>query len=262
MSDDQKDETDTSNAPDSELSPEADASDEFDDAPEADAADELADDTSDEAALDEPEQDLGPADEAPYSGPSFIFFGVVAAIGLVLDAVTKAWAEITLSELPRRAPSIVLIEDRLTFTLAYNKGGAFGMLSDEADFWRKPFFLMISCVAALFIVSLYRKVGPKQTALRWGLPLVLGGALGNLADRITKGKVVDFIDYRADWVQTMNEIIRSLNDGWHITRHWPTFNVADVCICVGVGLMAVDMFVSSRASSGEGKPAEAPANGA
>ncbi|MEN9577255.1 MAG: hypothetical protein RJA70_264, partial [Pseudomonadota bacterium] len=67
------------------------------------------------------------ASVAPHGGgPSFILFGIVAGVGLVLDAVTKAWAEITLSELPRRT-GIVLIEDRLTFTLTYNKGGAFGL---------------------------------------------------------------------------------------------------------------------------------------
>jgi signal peptidase II len=77
---------------------------------------------------------------------------------------------------------------------------------------------------------------------------VLGGALGNLADRVAKGKVVDFIDYKAGWVRMMNETIQKLNDDWHVTDHWPTFNVADMCICIGVGLMAIDMFVSSRAS--------------
>lgn len=202
-----------------------------------------------------------PAPELP-TGPGFVFFGIVASLGLLLDAATKAWAEITLSELPRRT-GIVLIEDRLTFTLAYNKGGAFGLFSDEADIWRKPFFFIASVIAVLFIVSLYRKLGPQQKALKWGLPLVLAGALGNVADRITKGKVVDFIDYRADWVQTMNELIQSVNSSWYISRHWPTFNVADMCICVGVGLMAVDMFFSSKgetattpaAPAGNGSPA-------
>jgi signal peptidase II len=185
----------------------------------------------------------------PTSQPSFVFFGVVAALVLIADAVTKAWAETTLSRLPRNAPNIVLIEDRLTFSLAYNTGGAFGMLSDESAVWRKPFFMLVSVGAVVFIISLYRKVSPKQWALKWGLPLVLGGALGNLVDRITKGKVVDFIDYRAAWVRTMNELIHSINSDWHVTRHWPTFNVADMCICVGVGLMAIDMFMSSRAST-------------
>ena len=76
--------------------------------------------------------------------------------------------------------------------------------------------------------------------------MVLGGALGNLADRVVRGSVVDFIDYRADWVQSMNELIAVVSSTWHVTDHWPTFNVADICICIGVGLMAIDMFTNKR----------------
>ena len=104
----------------------------------------------------------------------------------------------------------------------------------------------MSVAAIAFIVSLYGKLQPEQRALRWGLPLVLGGALGNLADRVTRGSVVDFIDYRAGWVQSMNELIAAVVSGWHVTDHWPTFNVADISICVGVGLMALDMLISGR----------------
>jgi signal peptidase II len=58
--------------------------------------------------------------------------------------------------------------------------------------------------------------------------------------------VVDFIDYRAGWVESMNQLITKLVSTWHVTDHWPTFNVADICICVGVGLMALDMLGSGR----------------
>src|SRR5690606_23134014 len=123
---------------------------------------------------------------------------------LITDAVTKYWAETKLSKLTLEEPAHTLIEDVLAFRLAYNKGGAFGMFASEDAAWRSPFFLAVGVGAVVFIVSLYRNLTPDQRALRWGLPLVLGGALGNLADRITKGQVVDFIDYRAGWVETMN----------------------------------------------------------
>lgn len=193
---------------------------------------------------DDPNSTTPAASEA--APPSFTFMGVLAALVIVSDAVTKYWAETTLSA--RAEPAIVLVDDVLNFHLAYNRGGAFGMLSQGDSSWRGPFFLLVSVAAVAFIVSLYRKVAPQQWALKWGLPLVLGGALGNLADRIAKGKVVDFIDYKAGWVRVMNETIQKLNDDWHVTDHWPTFNVADMCICAGVALMAIDMFVSSRAS--------------
>lgn len=177
--------------------------------------------------------------------PSFVFFAAVAAFCLLADVLSKAWAEV---ELTRRSPldPLVIVEHHLNFALAYNRGGAWGLLQNASETLRRPFFLVVSVAAIAFIVSLYGKLLPGQRALRWGLPLVLGGALGNLADRVTRGSVVDFIDYRADWVESMNRLIANVASGWHVTDHWPTFNVADISICVGVGLMAVDMLMSGR----------------
>ena len=186
---------------------------------------------------------------APLRGrPGFVFFGIVAAVALLADVSSKAWAEI---ELTRRSPlePIVLIEEHLSFALAYNRGGAWGLLQNTSETVRRPFFMVVSLAAIAFIVSLYGKLLPGQRTLAWGLPLVLGGALGNLADRVTRGSVVDFIDYRAGWVESMNELIAKLVSSWHVTDHWPTFNVADICICVGVGLMALDMIGSGRRNS-------------
>ena len=184
--------------------------------------------------------------------PSYLFFGIAASVSLVLDIGTKAWAEIVLSKRTLVDPSIVLVKDHLTFTLAYNKGGAWGLLHDASESVRKPFFLAVSALAIAFIVSLYSRLSPGQRSLKWGLPLVLGGALGNLSDRITRSSVIDFIDYRANWVESMNHFIARWAKGWTITDHWPTFNVADVFICIGVALMAVDMMTSRR------KPAKPP----
>jgi signal peptidase II len=181
-----------------------------------------------------------------------LFFGIVAAVTLLLDISSKAWAEITLTVRPAHEPSVLLVKDHLTLTLAYNKGGAWGLLQDSSELVRLPFFLAVSVLAVMFIVSLYGKLGPGQNALKWGLPLVLGGALGNLSDRITRSSVIDFIDYRAEWVLSMNKLIAKGAKGWALTDHWPTFNVADIAICIGVGLMAVDMFTSRR-GHGQGR---------
>jgi signal peptidase II len=192
----------------------------------------------------------GQAETSVLARPSFIFFGVVSAISLVLDVGSKAWAEIVLGRRTLVDPAIVLIEEHLSLTLAYNKGGAWGLLQSAGDSVRKPFFLLVSVLAIAFIVSLYGRLAPGQRALRWGLPLVLGGALGNLSDRIVRSSVIDFIDYRADWVQSMNELVNQhLSRTWTVTDHWPTFNVADISICIGVGLMAVDMLTSRRGAS-------------
>jgi signal peptidase II len=181
--------------------------------------------------------------EPVQNPPSGLFLMIVAAISFVLDIGSKLWAE----KRPESNPSPGdLIENHLTFTLARNKGGAWGLLQGSDESLRRPFFLIVSVAAISFIVTLYRRLHPNQLALKWGLPLVLGGALGNVFDRIRYGQVIDFIDYRAEWVRKMNEFIAKHNPGHYVTDHWPTFNIADVAICVGVGLMAVEMFTSKR----------------
>ena len=132
------------------------------------------------------------------------------------------------------------------FVLAKNKGGAWGLLQGQSENVRRPFFLLVSVAAIAFIVTLYRRLQPNQHALKWGLPLVLGGALGNVFDRIRYGFVIDFIDYRADWIKKLNELIQKKYPAHIVTDHWPTFNVADIAICVGVALMAIDMLTSRR----------------
>ncbi len=181
--------------------------------------------------------------------PSYVFLLVVTFINLAADLVTKQWVKAHFDSLGHlRRAKIEVIEGVMNVIYATNKGGAWGLLQNETDSLRRPFFLVVSVGAIVFIVSLYRKLMPSQRALKWGLPLVLGGALGNLIDRIVYGFVIDFIDviYWSAW-----------SGGG---KHWPTFNIADVSICVGVGLMAIDMF-SSRKPEPEPATAEAGASG-
>jgi signal peptidase II len=201
-----------------------------------------------------------PAVDAPGQKPSYVFFGGIAAVALLADVASKAWAEITLTRRPVTDPSILLVDKHLTFNLAYNRGGAWGLLQNASEMVRRPFFLCVSLAAIVFIVSLYSRLAPGQRALKWGLPLVLGGALGNLTDRVVRTSVVDFIDYRADWITKMNEGIAVVFPQWNVTDHWPTFNVADICICAGVALMAIDMIATKHPP--EPAPERAPAAGA
>ncbi len=179
--------------------------------------------------------------------PSRLFLFIVASVSLFGDIASKLWAEKALDGYPG---FVSVSDEHLMFILAKNKGGAWGLLQGQNENVRRPFFLLVSVAAIAFIMTLYRRLSPRQHALRWGLPLVLGGALGNVFDRIRYGHVIDFIDYRAEWVRKMNALIaKYLAPDHYVTDHWPTFNVADIAICVGVGLMAVDMFTSRR-----GKP--------
>lgn len=180
--------------------------------------------------------------------PSGVFLAIVSISALVADIATKLWAEGKLDSYPG---VVDVIDGNLQFVLAKNKGGAWGLLQGANENLRRPFFLLVSVAAISFIVTLYRRLNPRQHALKWGLPLVLGGALGNVFDRVRYGHVIDFIDYRADWVKKLNELVAKYVKGHYVTDHWPTFNVADVAICVGVVLMAVDMFTSKRGTKVE-----------
>jgi len=161
--------------------------------------------------------------------PSYVFLTLVSVFTLAADIGTKTWAERRLDAYPG---VVDVWKNHLALVLAKNRGGAWGLLQSTSENVRRPFFLLVSVAAIAFIMTLYRRLQARQRSLRWGLPLVLGGALGNVLDRIRYGHVIDFIDAHLVYKG--------------IDHHWPTFNVADIAICVGVGLMAIDMFTSKR----------------
>jgi signal peptidase II len=161
---------------------------------------------------------------------SITFLVVVTVVSLAADLVSKYYAKSRLSSVDPRTHTIPHFEvwkNHVDFIFAQNPGGAWSFLRGLPDTLRRPFFLVVSAAAIVFIVSIYRRIGSDQRAMKWGLPLALGGAMGNLVDRIRYGWVVDFVDIY---------IKRGGRE-----HHWPTFNVADIAIVVGVGLMAIDM---------------------
>ncbi|MCU0659331.1 MAG: signal peptidase II [Polyangiaceae bacterium] len=178
----------------------------------------------------------------PAPAPSYLFLGVLTVLIAALDLGTKHWATKKLGG--TAAPALIKVVEHLNFNLAHNKGGAGSFLSTTPDAFRLPFFLGVSCVAIVAMVLFYRKLQPHQWALRWALPLMLGGAIGNFVDRVRLGVVVDFIQVYA-------------TIGGQV-RYWPTFNVADIAICVGVGLMAVDLVQQTRASLKAPAPHDQP----
>jgi signal peptidase II len=184
---------------------------------------------------------MGAGRAIPAEGaPSYLFLAIVSVVTLGIDLGSKQWAEKTLD----LRPPMIVLEKYVDFILARNKGGAWGLLQTTSELVRRPFFLLVSALAIGFIVTLYSRLQPRQRALKWGLPLVLGGALGNVFDRIHYGWVIDFID------------VHVTSKG--VEHHWPTFNVADIAICLGVALMALDMMLGKRAPKPH-PPAEAPA---
>ena len=105
--------------------------------------------------------------------------------------------------------------------LAYNKGAAFSFLHNAGG-WQRHFFTAIGVGAAIYIIYLLKKHGG-QRMFSWALTLVLGGALGNVIDRVVYGHVVDFLDFH-----------------WESFGHFPAFNIADSAICIGAALFIID----------------------
>jgi len=124
------------------------------------------------------------------------------------------------------------------FDLRYveNCASAFGLMSKVPESFRFPFFLVVSVLAVAFIPYLYRQTPADQRMMLYALPFVLGGAIGNLIDRLIFRYVIDFIR----WYITVGER----------ARDWPTFNVADAAIVVGIALMILQMIPGRNSKEG------------
>ncbi len=136
---------------------------------------------------------------------------------ILLDQLTKQMVEQSLS-----LYEIVPLLPSLNLTLAYNEGAAFSFLSDQGG-WQRWLFSGLALLVSLVLVGWLTKL-KQERLLAITLALIIGGAVGNLIDRVLFGHVIDFIDvYVHRW-------------------HWPAFNVADSAISVGVVLMFIDAF--------------------
>jgi signal peptidase II len=151
---------------------------------------------------------------------------------LLCDLLTKHWAQVSLQH--RARGRVTLIEGWLDLTYVRNPAGAWGFMRGMNPNTRHYVLLSVSLLAVGILVVLLVRSRPKQTFLRVALACILAGALGNIIDRVRWRYVVDFID-------------------WHKWFRWPTFNVADIAITVGVIMMAVEIFLdrSDRPASAD-----------
>jgi signal peptidase II len=153
-------------------------------------------------------------------------------ISLPIDVISKILVDQNLSYADR----IPVIEGFFYLTHVRNTGAAFGLFADGPVTIRLTFFISISIVAIGIIFSFFRKLAPGERLPALALGLILGGAIGNLIDRIFRHEVVDFLQFRL----------------WR-GYTWPDFNFADSFIVVGVGILVLELLASegeSRASDG------------
>ncbi|SDG51223.1 signal peptidase II [Pseudomonas benzenivorans] len=154
----------------------------------------------------------------------------LSVLVFVVDQISKFYFEDALTLYQQ----IVVIPGYFSWTLAYNTGAAFSFLAGASG-WQRWLFALIAIVVSAVLVIWLKRLQPRETWLAAALALVLGGALGNLVDRVLLGHVVDFILVH-----------------WQHRWYFPAFNVADAAITVGAILLALDMFRSNK--SGEVTP--------
>ena len=153
---------------------------------------------------------------------------LVSAAVVALDLATKAWVSAAFSPGETRE-----MTSFFNLVLMYNTGAAFSFLANAGG-WQRWFFTVVTiAISAVIVYMLRRQHGDRTVAL--ALALVLGGALGNLYDRLTLGHVVDFIQLHA------------------AGYYWPAFNVADSAITVGVGLLIWDSLTAGAGAKAAGQ---------
>lgn len=175
----------------------------------------------------------------------WILFAIVATLSLAADQATKIWARDALpvvghgtgAELPGggkqclvpadivshmcQGKAVPIVDDYWDWRLSMNPGSAFGLFAGTGG--ARILLTIVGLIALGAMVVMLRKARDDQQILHWALGLVAGGAVGNLVDRIYYGVVTDFVLWR------------------YKTHEWPVFNVADVVLVVGVGLMFIDI---------------------
>ena len=210
----------------------------------------MADDDKPDDKPDDDKDDKPVADSGKLATAKWKLFAIVAVLSLVVDQATKIWARSAL-ETRRLAPPLdvacaipddiikgacsgiadPVISSFWHWKLSMNLGSAFGLFSSQGSAGR-IFLSIVGIVAVGGMFWMLRKARPDQKILHWALALVTGGAIGNLIDRIYYGAVTDFILWHVGDYNPRT-------DRWK--HEWPVFNIADIVLVVGVGLMFIDI---------------------
>lgn len=152
---------------------------------------------------------------------------ILAIVGgsvLILDQITKVYID-TVFHLYE---SVIIIPDFFSITYVRNPGAAFGLFAGQSSFFRTVFFSCVSLVALSFLGMMVYQVPQDDRWQMISLSLLLGGAMGNIVDRVRMGEVIDFLDFYIG------------------TYHWPVFNVADSAITVGVTLLMLHLLLEKK----------------
>jgi signal peptidase II len=197
------------------------------------------------------EETMSDDDETKLDRKKWTLFAVVSVVSLVFDQVTKIWARAELPTFPADCVipdgmipgstaqkcvgvPVSVIDSFWHWRLSMNPGSAFGLFSSQGG--ARVFLSVVGIAAVIGMLWMLRKSRADQKVLHWALALVAGGAVGNLIDRVGYGVVTDFILWH------LGDLRSGAHPGAARWEHeWPVFNVADIVLVVGVGLMFIDI---------------------
>lgn len=152
----------------------------------------------------------------------------LSGVIIVLDQVTKIWAEQSLQPY-----QTIPLTNWFNLTLMYNTGAAFSFLANSGG-WQRWVLLGLAIGISIVLLVLLARLNKNQKLLALSFALILGGAVGNIIDRLMYGHVIDFIDWHHPFFSNW--------PGFNQTGHWPAFNIADATILCGALLLLIDSF--------------------
>ncbi len=155
--------------------------------------------------------------------PKLLWFLATFAVSYPLDQLTKRWVVTSFYY----GETLPVVPGFFDLTHVRNPGGAFSLLASGPSDWRLPFFLGAGAIAVALLFVFYRRLPTNARVSAAALGTILGGALGNLTDRVVYGEVIDWLDL-------------------HVASYaWPTFNLADSWFVVGVCVLILEVFLYS-----------------
>lgn len=170
---------------------------------------------------------------------------LAAAVVVLLDQIAKILADAFV----RGRGAIEVVPGFLNLWYSRNRGGLFGSFAGLDDPWRAVLLTAFPVVAIVAIALFLAKTDEPDRSTLFGLALILGGATGNLVDRVVRGSVVDYLDVYASHPGLASWLMQTFG-----TVHWPTFNVADSAIVVGACLLVLDVVRPDRKAVAAAEP--------
>jgi signal peptidase II len=183
----------------------------------------------------------------PSARAKYRLYATIAVVGVILDQISKFWV---MGNIRHRAEEIVIIEDFFSLVHTTNTGAAFGMLAGVA--WAMYFFYVFTAIAVGVLIKMLMEIPNEDRYQTWALGLITSGAIGNFIDRVHKQGVTDFLHVHIEKPEGLRDwLISTLG-----TNVWPSFNVADSAICVGLCMFVIHFLFLEKDEEVEPEPAE------